>query len=372
MEDTSLFINLENIKTNLKIIKSTALARNKTIIAIIKSDAYGHGISGVAMTLNNEGINFFGVIRIEEALTVLKDLPRAKILLLSGTHEKHLKDAFDLNLSLTVFSLDYLNTVLEEAKKFKKRAIIQIKFDSGMNRLGFTGVEIKKAVEIIKNNKKWLAVEGFFSHLSSAGNDLEYTNFQLENFRETLGILGKNGINPKFTHISASPAIFNKNIKEDFSNAIRPGISIYGMNPNNGNAPGGLKPLMELKSSVIQVKRLKKGNHVSYNNTFTAEKDMKTAVINAGYDNGIPRLLSNKGRVLIKGKYAKILGIVTMNMTVVDISGIKGVVPGDEAVIIGNSGKKEISVKEVAGLSDTIPYEICLNVGKSNPRTYIK
>ena len=377
MKDTSLYINLENLKNNINFIKLLKSAKNKTIIAIVKSDAYGHGLVPVAETLFNAGINFFGIIDIDEANGIIKKIPKAKLLMLKGVHLDDLKEAAELNLRIGVFSLDYLKMLLDKAKSanLNKPLNVHIKLDSGMSRLGFNEEEIKSAAGIINENKKYFNAEGLFSHLSSGGSDLDYTNFQIANFKKTVSLLNKNGIKPLYSHISASSALFNDKIGEDYSNAVRPGISLYGFNPNedittaNGNT--ALKPLMSLKSIVLQVKKVKKGGFVSYNNTFKAPKDMLIAVVSAGYDNGIPRLMSNKGRVLINGKFAAIKGIATMNLIMADITKIEGVKAGDEVIIAGKSGSNEITIQEIASITQTIPYEICLNFGKSNKRVYI-
>ncbi len=377
MKDTSLYINLENLKNNINFIKLLKSAKNKTIIAIVKSDAYGHGLVPVAETLFKAGINFFGIIDIDEASGIIKKIPKAKLLMLKGVHLDDLKEVAELNLRIGVFSLDYLKMLLDKAKSanLNKPLNVHIKLDSGMSRLGLNEEEIKSAAGIINENKKYFNAEGLFSHLSSGGSDLDYTNFQIANFKKTVSLLNKNGIKPLYSHISASSALFNDKIGEDYSNAVRPGISLYGFNPNedittaNGNT--ALKPLMSLKSIVLQVKKVKKGGFVSYNNTFKAPKDMLIAVISAGYDNGIPRLMSNKGRVLINGKFAAIKGIATMNLIMADITKIEGVKAGDEVIIAGKSGSNEITIQEIASITQTIPYEICLNFGKSNKRVYI-
>jgi alanine racemase len=390
MDDTSLYINLENLRNNINLIKSLEHAKNKTIIAIIKSDAYGHGLVASAETLFNTGIKFFGIIGIDEAKKILKKLPNAGLLMLKGIPEGDIAEALRLNLKISVISLDYLNMLLSKAKKLNKTANIHLKFDSGMGRLGFSCDELKSAICIINENKKYINAEGLFSHLSSGG-DTAYSNFQIGNFRKILSILNKNKIFPEFVHISASSSILNGKIEDDCSNSVRPGIMLYGINPNGcvSSAPhgaadsagyadifsgvgAGLKPVMSLKSKVLQVKKIKKGAFVSYGNTFKAGRDSMIAVVSAGYDNGIPRLLSNKGRFLINGKFAPITGIVTMNMTMVDITEIEGVKPGDEAVIAGKSGLNEITLSEIASTAETIPYEICLNFGKSNKRIYLQ
>ncbi len=389
MNDTSLYINLDSLKNNINFIRLLKSVKNKTILAIIKSDAYGHGLVPSAETLFNAGVDFFGIINIGEAGTILKKIPQAKLLMLKGVYPEDLEEAAELNLRIGVFSLDYLKTLLEKAKSagLNKPLNIHIKLDSGMNRLGLNENEVKSAADIVNENKQYLNAEGLFSHLSSGGSDLDYTNFQIANFKKTVSFFIENGIKPSYVHISASSALLNDKIGEDYSNAVRPGISLYGFNPNirvdepeysprlgsekNDTAgAGGLKPLMTLKSRVLQIKKVKKGGFVSYDNTFKAPKDMTIAIVSAGYDNGIPRLMSNKGRVLINGKFASIKGMVTMNLIMADVTKIPGIKAGDEVIIAGKSGANEITIQEIAGIAQTIPYEICLNFGKSNKRIF--
>ena len=389
MEDTYLYINLNNLINNLNFLKNRISSKDKKIIAVIKSDAYGHGLLPVAETLFENGIDFFGIIGIEEAENILKKIPDAKLLMLKGINLENLEAASALNLSIGVYSLDYLKELLDKAKssKINKTLNLHLKFDSGMSRLGLGETETEEAARIINGNKKYFRVEGLFSHLSS-GNDLEYTDYQINNFKKIFSAMEKYKITPQYIHISASSSILNGSLLDDCSNAVRPGISLYGFNPNkeikyginnninriNHTETGSefkLEQLMTLKSKILQIKNIKKGSYVSYNNTFRAGRDMTIGIVSAGYDNGIPRLLSNKGRFLINGCFAPIIGIVTMNMTVVDVSEIKNVKAGDEVIITGKDGLNEIKIDEIASLSDTIPYEICLNLGKSNKKIYV-
>ena len=389
MEDTYLYINLNNLINNLNFLKNRISSKDKKIIAVIKSDAYGHGLLPAAETLFKNGIDFFGIIGIEEAENILKKIPDAKLLMLKGINLENLEAASALNLSIGVYSLNYLKELLDKAKssKINKTLNLHLKFDSGMSRLGLGETETEEAARIINGNKKYFRVEGLFSHLSS-GNDLEYTNYQINNFKKIFSAMEKYKITPQYIHISASSSILNGSLLDDCSNAVRPGISLYGFNPNkeikyginnninriNHTETGSefkLEQLMTLKSKILQIKNIKKGSYVSYNNTFRAGRDMTIGIVSAGYDNGIPRLLSNKGRFLINGCFAPIIGIVTMNMTVVDVSEIKNVKAGDEVIITGKDGLNEIKIEEIASLSDTIPYEICLNLGKSNKKIYV-
>ena len=389
MEDTYLYINLNNLVNNLNFIKNRTSLKDKKIIAVIKSNAYGHGLLPIAESLFKNGIDFFGIIEIEEAENILKKIPSAKLLMLKGINLENLEAANALNLSIGVYSLDYLKELLDKMKssKINKTLNLHLKFDSGMSRLGLVETETEEAARIIGDNKKYFNLEGLFSHLSY-GNNLEYTNYQINNFKKIISVMAKYKITPQYIHISASSSILNGSLSDDCSNAVRPGILLYGFNPNketkyginnNKNSMNNqetdsefkLEQLMTLKSKILQIKNIKKGSFVSYNNTFRADRDMTIGIVSAGYDNGIPRLLSNKGRFLINGGFAPIIGIVTMNMTIVDVSEIKNIKAGDEVIITGKDGLNEIKIEEIASLSETIPYEICLNFGKSNKKIYV-
>ena len=389
MEDTYLYINLNNLVNNLNFIKNRTSLKDKKIIAVIKSNAYGHGLLPIAESLFKNGIDFFGIIEIEEAENILKKIPSAKLLMLKGINLENLEAASALNLSIGVYSLDYLKELLDKMKssKINKTLNLHLKFDSGMSRLGLVETETEEAARIIGDNKKYFNLEGLFSHLSY-GNNLEYTNYQINNFKKIISVMEKYKITPQYIHISASSSILNGSLLDDCSNAVRPGILLYGFNPNKETKYGinnnknsinnqetdsefKLEQLMTLKSKILQIKNIKKGSFVSYNNTFRADRDMTIGIVSAGYDNGIPRLLSNKGRFLINGGFAPIIGIVTMNMTIVDVSEIKNIKAGDEVIITGKDGLNEIKIEEIASLSETIPYEICLNFGKSNKKIYV-
>ena len=374
-QEAILEINLKNLSNNIQQLKLLKFNKNKTIIAIIKSDAYGHGLLEIAQVLEKQGINFFGIIKLDDAVLLKNKLNNPKILMLSGVDEKHITDAIAIGISICVFDLNYLKTVYETARKIHKKVFIHLKYDSGMNRLGFKDDELIKAldyIEEIKKNGNFLEFEGIFSHFSSAETDIDYTRFQLNNYKNILKIISDRKLKPLYAHISASSSILGNEIKDDFSNSVRPGISLYGINPVSPQINLDLKPLMTLKTGIIQIKQIKKGSFVSYGKTFKAPSDMIIGIINAGYDNGVPRMLSNKGKVIINNQYADIIGTITMNMIIIDLSKIKNTSLENEAIIMGESGDKRITVEEIAHYAKTIPYEICLNIGKSNKRIYRK
>jgi len=224
-----------------------------------------------------------------------------------------------------------------------------------MNRLGFYIEDIEKVINLVKN----LNIQGFMTHFPSADIDKNYTENQIKKFHKALEVLNKNNIYPKYIHSQNSAGL---TYKCDFCNLVRIGLVLYGENPYE-NFPLKLENIMYVKAKLISIKNLKKGEKVSYTGSFTAEKDMKIGVVSFGYADGLPRLLSNKGYFLINGKKAKIIGNITMDMSIVDLSNINAKI-GDEVVIIGKQNNKEIKFADVAKLAQTIPYEIMCGISK--------
>ncbi len=260
--------------------------------------------------------------------------------------------------NLTPVVYDFIQ--LENAKFLKNRDI-HIKFDTGMGRLGFYNED----VESIKKHLKDFNVEGILSHFPSADTDRELTEKQILLFKSILKNLN---ITPKYVHIQNSAGIV---YNCDFCNIVRVGIAMYGEKPSE-DFPIDLKQVMSVKAKIISTKNLKKGKSVSYNGTFKADKDMKIAIIAFGYADGMPRLLSNKGYVLYKGRKAKIIGNITMDMTIIDITDFEDIKVGDYVTVFGYDNGEKISFKEVADIVGTIPYEIMCGISKRVARFEVK
>lgn len=364
-------INISALLNNLQIIKKHS--DNKEIMAIVKADAYGHGVESIVPALQENGINSFGVSNIKEAIELRSLGVDGSILILGYTPINCVKDLSENNISQAVYNLEYARELSTAAKKEGLCLNIHIKLDTGMGRIGFDCrnkdlAEIGDAVAVAK--LPCLCVEGVFTHFAesddTSDNAIDFTKQQISLFKSAIKVLNDNGINPEMRHCNNSAAIFTTN--NDFSNLCRPGIILYGLPPSPSVKIDGLQPVMSFKSVVSMVKKIKKGDSLSYGRTFIAEKDMLIATVTAGYGDGYPRKLSSVGRVIVNGHTANILGRICMDQFLIDISDIKDVKIGDTVTLFG----EDITATDIAEECDTINYEIVCGISKRVPRIVIK
>ncbi len=341
-------IDIERLEENIKKIYTFT---GKYIFAVVKADAYGHGAVEISKHLENiPFVKKLCVATAEEGKELREAGIEKDILVLGGVLKGEEEEFNIYNLQPVISDFNQL----ELSKNLKKP--VHIKFDTGMHRLGFYKKDICKIVEIIKKNS--IDVEGIMSHFPSADIDKELTEKQIHEFSQISKILESKGILPVYKHIQNSAGLV---YKCDFCNAVRVGLTIYGEKPVK-NFPVDVKNIMSVKSKLIAVKKLRKGDKVSYCGTFEADKDMTVGIVAFGYADGLPRNLSNKGFFIINGKKAPIVGNITMDMTIVDLTGIDAEI-GDTVLIIGKNGE-EISFYDVADLCETIPYELMCRISK--------
>ncbi|WP_035587255.1 alanine racemase [Hippea jasoniae] len=356
-------VHLKNLHHNFEKI-SEFVGGGVKIIPVIKADAYGHGIYRIAKELSvYKNIAYLGIAHIKEGVILRKKGIKSPILAMSCV------DSFDLDLMVqyditpVVHNVYLFERVVEYAKKIGKRIKVHLKFDTGMARLGIRLEEVEKAIELSKNFKDQVYVEGIMSHFSDSESDLEYTKKQLERFRKIEKAFLDSGIDLKLKHIANSGAILS--LKESHLNCVRPGLLMYGYAP--GKALKNiidLKPVLEIQSQLINIHRLKKGEGISYGRTFIAQSDMVVGVVAFGYADGLFRSLSNRFDCLINAKRARSIGTICMDMFMCDLTGIDAKV-SDRVVIIGGYGDETVTAEELADRSGTITYEILTNIGKS-------
>lgn len=352
-------INLSNLKYNLTNLYSFV---KKDIFAVVKADAYGHNAVGISKLLEKfPFVKYLCVATAEEGKELRENYIKKPILVLGGILKEEIEIFNEYNLVPVVSDYYHLSLI----DKLRTRTC-HIKFDTGMHRLGFYFEDIPEVIEKLKSTG--VNIEGIMSHFPSADTDPEFTKKQIEDFKKIIEILNKEyEVSPKYIHIQNSAGLV---YKCDFCNSVRIGITLYGVKPFD-NFPVNLKNVMSVKAKIIATKKIKKGSPVSYTGSFIADKDMRVGVISFGYADGLPRSLSNRGYVLIKGKKAKILGNITMDMTIIDISNISNINIGDEVIIIGNSEGNSITFEEIAKLTDTIPYEIMCGISKRVFRKFL-
>jgi len=366
-------INLDNIAYNVRQVKRR-IGKMTEMMAVVKADAYGHGVIETVPTLLENGVSRLAVSMLDEAIQLRELGIKVPILVLSYTDPVRAEEIIKYNITQTVFSHDLPRALSNAAVKMGKEARIHIKIDTGMTRVGFKPGygAVKDVVEI--NSLPGIVIEGLFSHFSSADEeDAGFTMMQYERFESIVNELNRIGIIIPVKHIANSAAVIRySNLDLDM---VRPGIILYGLYPSAGlnETAIDLKPAMELKANVVLVKDVEANVPVSYGRTYVTKGETTIATLPIGYADGYSRLLSNRGRVLINGEYAPIIGSICMDQCMVDVTGIKHAVKtGDEAVLIGSQGGNAITADEIANLTNTINYEVVCLIGKRIPRVYIK
>jgi len=364
-------IDVKAIIHNYKQIRNN-LPRDVGIMSIVKADGYGHGAVEIAQILQKEGVNYLAVAIASEGAQLREAGITTPILVLGYTPAADIPILIDHDLTQTIFSYEMAKFISYEASKLEKRIKIHIKVDTGMGRIGFLAypASIKEIVDI--NQLPNIEIEGIFTHFSSADEaESSYTKEQTSIFHGFLKELQQVGIEIPMIHAANSAGIIMH--KNTYFNMVRLGIALYGHYPSEETATHGigLIPAMSLKTQVVHVKELPKGHTIGYNRTYITEEKTKIATIPIGYADGYARRLSNKGRVLIRGEYAPVVGNICMDQFMVDVSHINYVGVGDEVVIFGKQKEKEIAVEEIAQMLGTINYEIICMIGKRIPRIYV-
>ena len=366
-------IDLDALRFNLNQLRG--LTRGKAeILAVVKANAYGHGGPEVARELQAAGASIFGVATTEEAIELRLRGVSLPILVLAGTYPEEFDRIIVNQLTPVIFALDIAKALDATAQKAKQKVSVHLKVDTGMNRLGFPWREWEPALEVFRALKN-LKVEGLMSHFSVAESerpeDRAFTEDQMSRFKKCLDLARQQGINPRFIHLANSAATTLREAAQ--FNLVRPGLMLYGLHPTPTlRNQISLKPVLQWKTAILSLRRVPEGDPVSYGRTYRCKKESWIAVLPIGYADGYSRRLSNRGEVLVRGKRAKIAGIVCMDLTMVDVSEIPGVQVGDEVVMLGRQGSEEISAAEMAGWLDTIPYEVLCAIGKRVPRRYLK
>ena len=341
------------------------------ILAVIKSDAYGHGIDYVSKILRDEGIEFFGVSNVFEGIHLRENGIKNNILIFENTLEKYLSNIGKHNLIPTVSDLKTAGELNNYAKDLGRNINIHVQIDTGMGRLGIWHEEALAFVEELFKYK-YLTIHGIYTHFPVADKDPEFTEKQIDILHNIVVALDRKALIIPYIHAVNSMGLVGYNTQ--VLNLARPGLMFYGLYPDFKTKRANiidLKPVMTVKSRIICIKDINKGRSISYGRTFTAKRDMRVAIIPIGYNDGYLRALSNKSSVLIGGKFCPVVGKVTMNQIIVDIALVKSASQGDEVVILGKQGDSTISADDLANYADTINYEIVCSLGNRLPRVYL-
>lgn len=363
-------INLDAMCSNV----SQALGRMKPakLMAIIKTDAYGHGAVRSAKALDEIGVYAFGVATPGEALELRRAEIKNPILILGYVFEEYFDRMIENDIDLALFDLNTAKLLNSHAEKLGKKARVHIKADTGMGRIGFQpcdeSAEIIKEIAALNN----IEIDGMFTHFACADSkDKASVNRQIERFTNFVAKVKSEGVSLPIVHCynSASIVDFDKPLFD----MVRCGIITYGLEPSDEVSKTNIKlqKVMSIKSHVAYVKKVGAGFTVSYGSTYVTDKETEIATIPVGYGDGYPRTLSNKGMVLIGGHFAKIIGRVCMDQFMVDVTGL-GVSRGDEVILMGSDGENSITAEEIGDLSGRFNYELVCDINKRVPRVYIK
>lgn len=343
---------------------------NCRILAVVKANAYGHGAAPVASALAAAGVSMLGVAWVQEGIELRKSGVRLPILIMAGATAEEMGAVLSHRLTPVLYDPAQVLALERLARKRNRRVKVHIKIDTGMGRLG---VSSKGQVQDLVNalhRSPHLVAEGAMTHMAEDGLEHRaFTQQQLALFQQTLDLFKKEGINIPIRHSANSSMTLDH--PEAHFEMVRPGIMLYGYLPSRNLArPVDLKPAMTLKTRILHLKQVSKGTSISYGRTFIAQKESLIVILPVGYADGLPRLLSNKGHVLIHSRRFPIVGRVCMDMTMVDVTGCEDVRVGDEVTLIGCQGQEAIGADEIASQAGTIAYEILCGIGPRVPRVY--
>ena len=376
-------VNLDAYAHNIRELRRISRPPAR-LMAVVKANGYGHGSVEVAREALQNGAQYLGVARIDEAIPLRQAGLEVPILIFGYTPPDLAPLLIDYELTQTVYSLSTASALSEQATRKGKKIIIHLKVDSGMGRLGFLlaatndtrdDIATRNSVRAIETISRLpgLTVEGIFTHFATADSaEKSYANMQLDRFMDLLTRLQKQGLEPPIRHAANSGALID--MPNSHLDMVRPGIATYGLHPSAevNKSRVDLRPVMSLKSRVIHLKRVPPGFNISYGITFQTKNHTTIATVPVGYADGFNRLLSSRGHMLVHGQRVPIVGRVCMDLTMLDVGEVSGVALEDEVVVFGEQGKGAVTADEIASSLDTINYEIVSTITARVPRIYLK
>ncbi len=339
-------------------------------MAVVKANAYGHGATGVTRALVRSGVSRFAVVSVEEGVTLRQAGINAPIVVLGALFPEQIPDLIAHQLTPVISDAAILPTLSQAAAALNGPYPVHLKIETGMGRLGLS-IDDLRAVAQSPHLQGPLQLEGLMTHLADTDGPTEdTTSRQLSVFQEAVTRLTGQGCAVPLLHAANSAGLVR--FPEARFSLVRPGIMLYGYHslPDSVPAPQ-LKPVLSLRTAIAQLRTVSPGRPVSYNGTFVATRPTRVAVLPIGYADGYSRRLSNRGKVLIHGRRVPIIGVVCMDMTLVDVTDLDDPRVGDEVVLIGRQGHDMIGADEIADWTGTISYEVLCSIGPRVPRHYL-
>jgi alanine racemase len=381
MRPTWAEISLTALQHNFRTIQDY-VAPEATVCAVVKADAYGHGAVECAKALEAEGAIWFAVSCTEEGVSLRQAGVTGRILLISGFWRGEEQAIVEHDLTPAVWDWNHIELLEDAARKVHRGTghpvPVHLKVDTGMSRLGLNTGEIGSLIEVIKEAEH-VTLEGLFTHLASAEVlDAPGTDAQITKFDDAVSAVREFGLSPVYLHMANSAAIATR--PHTWKNMVRPGLSLYGYYLPFTSVVSGtpdqshelpVMPVLTWKTRIMALRDVPERQPISYNGAYVTAAPARIAVLPVGYADGLSRQLSSRGRVMVRNDYASIVGTVTMDMTMIDVTGIAGVDVGEEVILIGASGEHKITAWEHASLASTIPYETLCGISKRVPRKYV-
>jgi alanine racemase len=349
-----------------------------SVCAVIKADAYGHGATTCSLSLERAGAKWFGVTTTDEGMPLRSVGLSGRILLMTGYWRGEEEEVVRQNLTATVWEPWHVELLNEAARRLDAPPQpIHLKIDTGMGRLGVTHDEVGSMCRKIRKSSH-LVLEGISTHFASSEIvDAPETEMQIANFERAVQIVRESGLTPAIYHMDNTGGVLAR--PDTWKSMVRPGIALYGYALNQSR--GGkqvkatpalpLKPALSWRTRIISIREFGAGQSLGYNGTYTTPGPARIAVLPVGYADGYRRGLSNRGRVIVRESYAPIVGNISMDLTLVDVTQIAGVEEGDDVVLIGSSGSSTVDAVEVASHCGTVPYEILCGISKRVPRVHL-
>ena len=372
--DVSLTTLRQNFRTVQKHVSAAV-----TVCAVVKADAYGHGAVECSKSLEAEGARWLGVTSLDEAIPLRDAGVRANILLMTGFWRGEEAEIVRLHLTPTVWEPSQIESLDKAAAGLGvAQHPVHLKVDTGMGRLG-VGIDQLPAVLNVLRSAKHLTIEGLSTHLASSEiMDAPSVAEQERSFEAARRMVRDAGFEPRFVHVANTSAVISR--RETWNTMVRPGVSLYGYylpfqragrEVSGGTLRLPVKPILTWKTRILSLRNFGANQALGYGATYVTKAPAHVAVLPVGYADGYNRQLSNRGRVILREHYAPILGSISMDLTLVDVTGIPGVSVGDEVILLGTCDGLSVDALEHARLANSSPYEILCNISKRVPRRYV-
>lgn len=364
-------INLDALASNFQVVRGL-VGREVAVMAVVKANAYGHGASACARRLAAEGADWFGVATPEEGIELRRAGIAQPVLCLGGFWEGQADSLVEHDLVPVVYRFDMAAALDAAARAAGVVRDVHVKIDTGMGRLGVRYDAAREFAEALRSFKN-IRVDGLMTHFAVADDpDRDcFTDDQITRYREALAAFRARGHNPTIQDMANSAGTFGH--RAAWGNMVRPGGVLYGLwrdvLPPLTDAPS-LRPVMSVRSRITLLKRIHRGELLGYGCTFEASRETLVATLPIGYHDGYMRALSNRGRVIIRGTYAPVVGRISMDLTLVDVTNVEGVGVGDRVTLLGEDGQLNVPAEDIALTAGTISYEVTCGIGERVPRLF--